>query len=71
MFALLTIGLLGVAVMRLSDRLGPGENADDLAARRARTSRSPACSPASRCNRTPHPLPDWTIRQPVADAQVS
>ncbi|PWT85071.1 MAG: hypothetical protein C5B57_03685 [Blastocatellia bacterium] len=28
---LLTMGLLGVAVMRLSDRLGPGENADDLA----------------------------------------
>ena len=30
-FRLLTTGLLGVAVMRLSDRLGPGENADDLA----------------------------------------
>ena len=27
----LTMGLLGVAVMRLSDRLGPMENADDLA----------------------------------------
>jgi len=27
----LTMGLLGVAVMRLSDRLGPTENADDLA----------------------------------------
>jgi AcrR family transcriptional regulator len=27
----LSMGLLGVAVMRLSDRLGPGENADDLA----------------------------------------
>lgn len=30
-FRMLTMGLLGVAVMRLSDRLGPGENADDLA----------------------------------------
>jgi AcrR family transcriptional regulator len=30
-FRLLTTGLLGVAVMRLSDRLGPGENADALA----------------------------------------
>jgi len=30
-FRLLTLGLLGVAVMRLSDRLGPDENADDLA----------------------------------------
>lgn len=30
-FRMLTTGLLGVAVMRLSDRLGPGENADDLA----------------------------------------
>jgi len=28
---LLTMGILGVAVMRLSDRLGPAENADDLA----------------------------------------
>ena len=28
---LLTIGMLGVAVMRLSDRLGPSENADELA----------------------------------------
>ena len=27
----LTMGVLGVAVMRLSDRLGPQENADDLA----------------------------------------
>lgn len=30
-FRLLTTGLLGVAVLRLSDRLTPGENADDLA----------------------------------------
>ena len=30
-FRMLTTGLLGVAVMRLSDRLGPGENADNLA----------------------------------------
>ena len=30
-FRVLTMGLLGVAVARLSDRLGPGENADDLA----------------------------------------
>ena len=30
-FRLLFIGLTGLAVMRLSDRLGPGENADDLA----------------------------------------
>jgi AcrR family transcriptional regulator len=30
-FRLLTMGLFGVAVMRVSDRLGPGENADDLA----------------------------------------
>src|SRR5262249_50537484 len=30
-FRLLTMGLLGVAVMRVSDRLAPGENADDLA----------------------------------------
>jgi AcrR family transcriptional regulator len=30
-FRLLTTGILGVAVMRLSERLGPGENADDLA----------------------------------------
>lgn len=29
---LLTVGLLGVAVMRLSERLAPGENADQLAA---------------------------------------
>jgi AcrR family transcriptional regulator len=28
----LTTGVIGVAVMRLSDRLGPGESADDLAA---------------------------------------
>ena len=35
------VGVLGVAVLRLSDRLGPGEDADLLAARRARTSRSP------------------------------
>jgi len=28
---LLTAGLLGVAVMRLSDRLTPNENADDIA----------------------------------------
>jgi hypothetical protein len=28
---LLTSGVLGVAVMRLSDRLPPGENADDIA----------------------------------------
>jgi hypothetical protein len=27
----LMAGVLGVAVLRLSDRLGPGENADDLA----------------------------------------
>jgi AcrR family transcriptional regulator len=31
MFRLLTMGLLGVAVFRLSDRLGSDENADDLA----------------------------------------
>lgn len=31
-FRLLTTGLLGVAVLRLSDRLSPGENAEDLAA---------------------------------------
>lgn len=30
-FRLLTTGLLGVAVMRLSDRLGADEDADDLA----------------------------------------
>jgi AcrR family transcriptional regulator len=30
-FRLLTMGLLGVAVARLSDRLAPGENTDDLA----------------------------------------
>ncbi|MBI3491379.1 MAG: TetR/AcrR family transcriptional regulator [Acidobacteria bacterium] len=30
-FRTMTVGLLGVAVMRLSDRLQPGENADDLA----------------------------------------
>ena len=30
-FRMLTTGILGVAVMRLSDRLGPGENADNLA----------------------------------------
>ncbi len=30
-FRLLTTGLLGVAVLRLSNRLGAGENADDLA----------------------------------------
>jgi AcrR family transcriptional regulator len=30
-FRLLTMGLLGVAVMRLSDRLAPGENAENLA----------------------------------------
>jgi AcrR family transcriptional regulator len=30
-FRLLTTGILGVAVLRNSDRLGPGENADDLA----------------------------------------
>ena len=30
-FRMLTVGLLGVAVMRLSDRLAPDENADDLA----------------------------------------
>jgi AcrR family transcriptional regulator len=30
-FRILTMGLLGVAVMRLSDRLGPLENPDDLA----------------------------------------
>lgn len=28
---LLTTGLLGLAVMRISDRLGPGDNSDDLA----------------------------------------
>ena len=28
---LLTTGIVGIAVMRLSDRLGPSENADDLA----------------------------------------
>lgn len=31
-FRLLTVGLLGVATMRLSDRLGPDEDADALAA---------------------------------------
>jgi AcrR family transcriptional regulator len=31
-FRLLTVGLLGVASMRLSDRLGPGEDADAIAA---------------------------------------
>jgi len=30
-FRLLALGLMGAAVMRLSDRLGPGENADALA----------------------------------------
>lgn len=30
-FRLLTMGLLGAAMMRLSDRLGPGENAETLA----------------------------------------
>jgi AcrR family transcriptional regulator len=30
-FRVLTMGLLGAAMMRLSDRLGPGENADTLA----------------------------------------
>lgn len=30
-FRLLTAGLIGVALLRLSDRLAPGENADDLA----------------------------------------
>ena len=30
-FRLLTMGILGVAVMRLSERLGPSEDADDLA----------------------------------------
>ncbi len=30
-FRLLTMGVLGIAVMRLSDRLAPSENADDLA----------------------------------------
>ncbi len=28
---LLTTGVMGVSVMRLSDRLGPGDNADDIA----------------------------------------
>ncbi|MQA30377.1 MAG: TetR family transcriptional regulator [Luteitalea sp.] len=31
MFRILTTGLMGVAVLRMSDRLGPGEDADDLA----------------------------------------
>jgi hypothetical protein len=30
-FRLLAMGLMGAAMMRLSDRLGPGENADTLA----------------------------------------
>ena len=30
-FRMLTTGILGVAVLRISDRLAPGENADDLA----------------------------------------
>jgi hypothetical protein len=30
-FRLLTMGLFGAAMMRLSDRLGPGEDADTLA----------------------------------------
>jgi AcrR family transcriptional regulator len=30
-FRMLTTGVLGVAVLRLSDRLGPGENANELA----------------------------------------
>jgi AcrR family transcriptional regulator len=30
-FRVLTAGLVGVAVLRMSDRLGPGESADDLA----------------------------------------
>jgi AcrR family transcriptional regulator len=30
-FRILTTGLMGVAVLRMSDRLGPGENADELA----------------------------------------
>src|ERR1044071_4871789 len=30
-FRMLTMGLLGAAIMRLSDRLGPGENPDTLA----------------------------------------
>ena len=46
---LLTMGLLGVAVLRLSDRLGAGRRRRRARRRRAQRRRWPACSPASRC----------------------
>ena len=57
--------------MRLSDRLAPGENADDLAARRPRTSRSPACRSGVALQSTATPTVRCDAADPVADAQAS
>jgi AcrR family transcriptional regulator len=66
----LTVGLLGVAVMRLSERLAPGENADLLAADVLNLTlaglRAGVTLQSSSATGCPLDVPD-----PIADAQAS
>jgi AcrR family transcriptional regulator len=64
----LTVGLLGVAVMRLSERLAPGENADHLAADVLNVTLAGLRSGVT-LQSTGNP--ECPLEQPVADAQAS
>jgi AcrR family transcriptional regulator len=63
----LMVGLLGVAVLRLSDRLAPGENADHLAADVLNLTLAGLKSGGVLQSRSA----DCALEQPVADAQAS
>jgi hypothetical protein len=63
----LMVGLLGVAVLRLSDRLAPGENADHLAADVLNLTLAGLKSGVVLQSRSA----DCALEQPVADAQAS
>ncbi len=63
----LMVGLLGVAVLRLSERLAPGENADHLAADVLNLTLAGLKSGVVLQSRSA----DCALEQPVADAQAS
>jgi AcrR family transcriptional regulator len=63
----LMVGLLGVAVLRLSERLAPGENADHLAADVLNLTLAGLKSGLVLQSRSA----DCALEQPVADAQAS
>jgi hypothetical protein len=63
----LIVGLLGVAVLRLSERLAPGENADHLAADVLNLTLAGLKSGIVLQSRSA----DCALLRPVADAQAS